>query len=232
MPAGLPQARSLERVHTRPHVFITSVISARRFRPRRAAPRPTSTTRTPDPAMPDGEMPSSAAATRSPVPAALAKVPVAPPPHTHVAYETLLSDALRQWPDGSIRRLYSAEDMASGISFLTGMPNPSMFPFKWLAFGAVNPRSGETEAVTVRPDLFEASLQYLPAQGLAPLAEWFQQFVSTLHSRPIKSDDPAHTEWGVTVGSGIQDLLSTAFRVLLNPGDTVLFEAPTYPCVS
>lgn len=154
-----------------------------------------------------------------------------------------MSHAMRHWPAGSIRRLYTAEDMAQGISFLSGLPNPSMIPFQYLTFGAVNPVSLQTEAITVPTEAFETSLQYLPAQGLAPLAAWFKDFVSRIHGRPI-CDGPAaegqqeeeqqasvHTPWSVTIGSGIQDLLSTVFRVLLDPDDTVLFEAPTYAYV-
>ena len=96
------------------------------------------------------------------------------------------------------------------ISFAGGLPSPATFPVDTIraAFDAVLTREGK------------AALQYSATDGYAPLRAWIAESLSTNGAR-IAAEQ-------VLVTSGSQQGLDLLGKVLVNEGDPVLVETPTY----
>ena len=96
------------------------------------------------------------------------------------------------------------------ISFAGGLPSPATFPLDAIraAFDAVLTREGK------------AALQYSATDGYAPLRAWIAGSLST-HGARITPEQ-------VLITSGSQQGLDLLGKVLVNEGDRVLVETPTY----
>lgn len=102
------------------------------------------------------------------------------------------------------------------ISLAGGLPNPQCFPFEGLS---ATLRGGQV--ISLAPERVKQALQYSPSYGLPPLLAQLDKLQKGLHS-PLG-------DFKVCVGTGSQSLLARCFDMLLNPGDTLLIEAPSYP---
>jgi 2-aminoadipate transaminase len=126
-------------------------------------------------------------------------------------YRRFLSTAALNYHESAIRKTGSlAATIPDLISFAAGAPAADMFP--WPALEALT-----RELLASRQS---AVMQYGPTRGFAPLV---QTLVGELAFRGIAAE-PAN----VIVTTGSQQGLDLAGRVLLNPGDVVLVELPTY----
>ena len=96
------------------------------------------------------------------------------------------------------------------ISFAGGLPSPATFPIDAIrsAFDAVLTREGK------------AALQYSATDGYAPLRAWIAESLSGNGARIAPEQ--------VIVTSGSQQGLDLLGKVLVNEGDRVLVETPTY----
>jgi 2-aminoadipate transaminase len=105
------------------------------------------------------------------------------------------------------KRLVGRKDI---ISFAGGMPSPATFPQAEFsrAFEAVMQQDGA------------AALQYGPTNGYAPLRDWIADSLSTPGARVAPEQ--------VLIISGSQQGLDLIGKVLLDPGDAVGVETPTY----
>ncbi len=122
-----------------------------------------------------------------------------------------LSARGRAYADSAIRAL--SKQLAQRpdvVSFAGGMPAPETFPREAFAraFDAVLSRDGN------------AALQYGPTDGYAPLREWIAARLSTPTARIAPGS--------VLLTSGSQQGLDLLGKVLLEEGDTVAVETPTY----
>ncbi len=126
-------------------------------------------------------------------------------------YDGFLSRAAERMKESAIRKmgtvLASKRDV---ISFAPGYPAPETFPWPEFADIAKELLSGRDGSV----------LQYGPTRGHRPLLE---EIRGILHTRGI---DAPFEDLLVTTGS--QQGLDLVARVLLDPGDIVLVELPTY----
>jgi DNA-binding transcriptional MocR family regulator len=126
-------------------------------------------------------------------------------------YHPFLSAAARNFHESAIRRTGTlAARMPGLISFAAGAPAADMFP--WPELQALTRELLETRDSTV--------LQYGPTRGYAPL---IQSLVAMLADRGIAADPG-----DIIVTTGSQQGLDLAGRVLLDPGDAVIVELPTY----
>ncbi len=126
-------------------------------------------------------------------------------------YQRFLSTAALNYHESAIRKTGAlAATIPDLISFAAGAPAADMFP--WPALQALT-----RELLASRQS---AVMQYGPTRGFAPLV---QTLVGELAVRGIAAE-PAN----VIVTTGSQQGLDLAGRVLLNPGDVVLVELPTY----
>ena len=116
----------------------------------------------------------------------------------------------------AIRALQKYINRPGMISFGGGNPNPETFPFESCS---IKLKSGRI--IEISPDEMQKSLQYSPTLGLVELVEWLKQLQIAMHHRQEHSFD-------VCIGNGSQDVLTKAFEMLIDPGDTILIEAPAY----
>jgi 2-aminoadipate transaminase len=117
---------------------------------------------------------------------------------------------MTQLRPSTIREILKVTAQPEVISFAGGLPAPELFP---------------VEAVRAAADQVlrtagAAALQYGPSEGFRPLREWI---AAEMGRRGIQAtaDDVL-----ITVGS--QQGLDLVAKMLLNPGDVVLTENPTY----
>ncbi len=122
-------------------------------------------------------------------------------------WHQLLVPAWQSPVAGIIRDLVAMGDSA-GISMATGMPDPRLYP--WGAFQELLAQGG----------LAMADLGHIATEGYGPLRE-------ALAARHAAAGVPAGPE-NVAVVAGAQQGLYLLAKVLLNPGDYVVVETPTY----
>jgi len=120
--------------------------------------------------------------------------------------------ALRMQKMGSsiIRELLKLTQEPDIISFAGGLPAPDVFPVA--AF--------EEAASRVLRSHGSQALQYSATEGYLPLREWIVDYMSGYGIE-------ANVE-NVLITSGSQQALDLIGKVLINPGDLILSEKPTY----
>eukprot|EP00911_Craspedida_sp_UC1_P000973 UC1_evm1s728 len=127
------------------------------------------------------------------------------------------------------------------------MPHPDTFPIDGLSFRI----KGVDEPIELSPMEVSAALQYSPTPGLAQLNALLRDMLVREHAPPLASPPPPPSEeqehqrqeneqeqgngkvvepvgYGVCVTNGSQEAVSRTFDMLLNPGDALLVESPTY----
>jgi 2-aminoadipate transaminase len=128
-----------------------------------------------------------------------------------VSYEQFFSEAAATMRESEIRRMgRMAAQVPDLISFAPGHPDPETFP--WAALRDI--------AATLLSGADHNALQYVGTRGYRPLLESLDDLLTP---RSIVS---TVDERLVTTGS--QQGLDLVGRVLLDPGDVVLVELPTY----
>ena len=109
-----------------------------------------------------------------------------------------------------IRSFFSLTESSDVISFAGGFPDSRAFP-----------KTAVTEALTAMiQEESKASLQYAPTEGN-------YQLRSYLASKMCQEGVTCEAE-DVVVTDGTQQALDLLFKVMVNPGDPVLVEEPTY----
>jgi 2-aminoadipate transaminase len=109
-----------------------------------------------------------------------------------------------------IRELLKLTQRPEVISFAGGLPAPELFPIKRF----------EEACKRVLAEKGASALQYGPTEGYAPLREMIAQNM-TRYGIVAAPDN-------VLITSGSQQALDLIGKLLVNPGDRVLVEAPTY----
>jgi 2-aminoadipate transaminase len=116
-----------------------------------------------------------------------------------------LSAAARRMSSSAIREILKVTQRADVISFAGGLPAPELFPLAEV-------RAAVDRVLT---DHGAAALQYSTTEGHLPLREWIARQSRLTPDR-------------VQITSGSQQGLDLLGRVLIDPGDVVLVEQPTY----
>ena len=124
--------------------------------------------------------------------------------------EQIFSERARAIQSSAIREILKVTERPDVISFAGGLPSAATFPVAEMqaAFGRVFSASGRE------------ALQYSTTEGYKPLREWVARHVSTPEA-PVSPDE-------VLMVSGSQQGLDLLAKALINPGDKVLVETPTY----
>jgi 2-aminoadipate transaminase len=117
---------------------------------------------------------------------------------------------MRAVAPSAVREILKVAERPEVLSFAGGLPAPELFPARELAEAF--------QAVLLRNP--GGALQYGVTEGFLPLREWV---ADRLRTRGI-----AGTAETVMVVSGSQQGIDLVARVLLDPGDTVLVENPSY----
>jgi len=110
----------------------------------------------------------------------------------------------------AIRELLKFTENSEVISFAGGMPAPEVFPIEKF----------KEACLTVLDQNGPASLQYGSTDGYAPLREMIARY-SARYGINVTIDN-------ILITSGSQQALDLLGKILINPGDSVLVESPTY----
>jgi 2-aminoadipate transaminase len=126
-------------------------------------------------------------------------------------YDAFLSTTGRDLQESAIRRMGTVVARQTDlVSFAPGYPDPALFPWDELREIADGLLAGRAAS----------SLQYGPTRGHGPL---LTSIVGILEGRGI---DVAREQ--ILITSGSQQGMDLAARVLIDPGDVVLVELPTF----
>ena len=124
----------------------------------------------------------------------------------------MLSKAAQNFQESAIRRIGALSGSIPGlISLSAGYPAPEVFPWEEL--------QSITAQILARHD--GNTLQYGATRGYRPLIEHLLK--NTLHARGIAAQFE-----DVIITSGSQQGLDMVGRVMIDPGDRVIVELPTY----
>ncbi|HEY3359909.1 MAG TPA: PLP-dependent aminotransferase family protein [Polyangia bacterium] len=121
------------------------------------------------------------------------------------------STVARTMRPSPIRELFKLIQRPGMISFAGGLPDPAVFPVAQFAGCAdVLASAGPT------------ALQYGASEGYAPLVDFLAARMEQPLGRAIRPEE-------IVIGSGSQQIMDMLARVLVDPGDVIVVEAPTYP---
>lgn len=125
-------------------------------------------------------------------------------------WQPLFAERTAQMRRSTVRELLKLTTQPGMISFAGGLPAPELFPVEEIRQAA--------EAVLQRHG--GRSLQYGETEGLAELRDWLGARYSRSHCACRREN--------VRIVSGSQQALDLIGKVLLDAGDRVLVENPTY----
>ena len=125
-------------------------------------------------------------------------------------FNALFSTRARAIQSSAIREILKVTERPEVISFAGGLPAPATFPVEEM-------RRSLDRVLTTRG---REALQYSTTEGYAPLREWIAKRIGTPKA-PVSAEE-------VLIVSGSQQGLDLLAKVLVDPGDTVLVETPTY----
>jgi 2-aminoadipate transaminase len=128
-----------------------------------------------------------------------------------VRYERLFSSRTRAMKSSAMRDLMAITERPDVISLAGGLPDTSTFP----------PELFAKLMTKVAVDSTARALQYGPTEGMAGTVEAIIQ-VMAAEGTEVDADD-------VIVTTGGQQVIDLVCKALLDPGDVVVAEAPTYP---
>lgn len=126
--------------------------------------------------------------------------------------QTKFSDKVKHLEASAIREIFKLLDKPGIISFAGGAPDPELFPCEQLAKAASD----------VLINQGKVALQYGVTEGYTPLRDWVKNRL--ISQGIIKEDDFNET----IIVSGGQQGIDLAAKSLLNPGDGVVCELPSF----
>jgi kynurenine/2-aminoadipate aminotransferase len=134
------------------------------------------------------------------------------------SYDQYLSERSALRKPSAIRALQPMLAIPGMISLGGGMPNKSTFPFKRI----VAELADGTMVDVATPDTIDEAFQYSPTQGIPRLVAHLEDIQTREHD--FKNDG----NFRLCVTTGSQDGLGKAFDMLLDKGDSLIIESPTY----
>ena len=126
--------------------------------------------------------------------------------------KTKFSDKVKDLEASAIREIFKLLDKPGIISFAGGAPDPELFPCDELS----------EVAADVLKNNGKIALQYGVTEGYAPLRDWVKNRL--VSQGIIKENDNNET----IIVSGGQQGIDLASKSLLNPGDAVVCEQPSF----
>ena len=130
---------------------------------------------------------------------------------SNVKWEALFSNAALNVKPSPIRALMKYTKTPGVISFAGGNPDPAVFPVKEFA-----------EAADILTREGRDVLQYGATDGYAPLKDYIAKWMAPRMGRETKQDE-------MLITTGSQEGMDLLCSVLINDGDTIITEGPTYP---
>jgi 2-aminoadipate transaminase len=134
-----------------------------------------------------------------------------PTAHELARYEALFARRTAGMSSSAIRDLLAITERPEVISLAGGLPDTSLFGAELMA----------KLMAAVAVESSARALQYGPTEGLASVRECVAR-VMEAEGTMVDPDD-------VVITTGGQQGIDLACKVLINPGDVIVAEAPTYP---
>ncbi|MEB3692520.1 MAG: PLP-dependent aminotransferase family protein [Caldisphaeraceae archaeon] len=128
-----------------------------------------------------------------------------------VDYYSRISSRARSLKPSEIREILSLTEGKDIISLAGGLPGPEVFPKEKLA----------SISRKVIEEFGDKSLQYSPTLGVSRFREEVSKFVTSKGVK-VNEDDV------ITITTGSQEALFLLGLSLIDPGDSIIIEAPTY----
>ncbi|KAL0576845.1 hypothetical protein V5O48_005142 [Marasmius crinis-equi] len=165
--------------------------------------------------------------------------------HEHYRARFLSAEALERKVN-PISSLAPLERTPGVISLLAGKPNPTTFPIASLSLSARAPgfKSGDNESDTaggagdlvnlkLSDEALKEALQYGEGGGVRQFLGWICGLQEKVHGRTCElyKRGIASEGWKIMIGVGSLDAFYKAIKSIVNPGDPVLLESPTYATV-
>src|SRR6476661_1527117 len=126
-------------------------------------------------------------------------------------YAGLFAARTRVMKSSAMRDLMAITERPEVISLAGGLPDTSTFPAE--NFAAIMAR--------VAVDSCARALQYGPTEGISAIKECIAQVMAE-EGTPTDPED-------ILVTTGGQQVIDLVCKTLVDPGDVVIAEAPTYP---
>lgn len=126
-------------------------------------------------------------------------------------WQDAFADRMDLIGDTAVIELLKLAERPDVLSFAGGLPDAATFPMDAM----------KEVTVQVFDDHGSMSLQYGPTAGYTALREWIAERMGTVEDVSATVDDVIVTSGGIEA----MDLIA---KTLLNPGDIVIVEAPTY----
>lgn len=125
--------------------------------------------------------------------------------------EYKFSDKVSNLKPSAIREIFKYAADPEVVSLSAGNPSPDAFPAKEIS---------EISADVLKNNPISV-LQYSVSEGYTPLRKTISQYMRTEHNTGSESDD-------VLITSGAQQIMDLCSKALLNEGDVVICEAPSF----
>lgn len=131
--------------------------------------------------------------------------------HEIERYARLFAERSERVKTSAMRDMMSITDRPEVISLASGMPDTASFPKDLL----------ESVFVDMARHHSAELLQYTPTEGILPVK---RRIAEVMAAENIQVDPD-----NILVTTGGQQAIDLITRVLIDPGDTIITEAPTYP---
>ncbi len=126
------------------------------------------------------------------------------------SWEYRYAQRMKGMQSSVVREILKVTSQPDVISFAGGMPAPELFPLKEI----------EQACIKVLREQGSSALQYSISEGYVPLREFIVRKMGRYGI--VASVD------NVLITTGSQQALDLVSRVLLDPGDVIIIEAPTF----
>ncbi|HTR88982.1 MAG TPA: PLP-dependent aminotransferase family protein [Solirubrobacteraceae bacterium] len=131
--------------------------------------------------------------------------------HELARYEALFADRTRRMRSSAMRDMFALTERPEVISLAGGLPDTSTFPAELYAKLMSRVAAGATAR----------ALQYGPTEGMRAAVECIVE-VMAAEGTAVEHED-------VIVATGGQQVIDLVCKTLIDPGDVIVAEAPTYP---
>jgi 2-aminoadipate transaminase len=128
-----------------------------------------------------------------------------------ISWEQRFAQRTRLMHGSAIRELLKVTERPDFISFAGGLPAPEVFPVEEVA----------SAAQQILHKQGTQALQYGATEGYRPLREFIAQQMTEEAGFPVSLEN-------VLITTGSQQALDLLGKTLVDPGDTLLVESPTY----
>ncbi|MDD2305521.1 MAG: PLP-dependent aminotransferase family protein [Prolixibacteraceae bacterium] len=128
-----------------------------------------------------------------------------------VNYKSLISKNCKNIPTSFVREILAVCEQPDMISFAGGLPNPTCFPAEQMKQAFIQIMENEGAE----------TLQYAGSQGYLPLRQWICDRYNSKYGLSISPEN-------ILITNGSQQALDLIGKLLINPGDPLMMEKPSY----